>query len=410
MTTCLQYGPSKVIRFEIPAESIVLDRPGPEGEVLDDPAAAVAAGLANPIEFPPLEQAVTGDDQVAIALGPGVPCAEAIVAGVVYALTEAGLAASQITIVQDACEAALHGRDVAAGLPLEYRDQVKLVSHDPTNREQLTYLAANQEGDPIYFQRAIGDADLVIPIACLRGDQVLGDHGMQSQLYPVFADESAQQRFRTVDAFRNSPQRKQRIDQAEEANWLLGVMLYIGVLPGDRGGVLDLLVGERSAVTNLARGLCENAWAFETPQPSDLVVASISGDSEQQTWENVGRALEAAAQLISEQGAIVICSDLDTPPAQSMQRLAGEETGGEALRAINKDSFADTLAADRLASLCERHSIYFRSKLEADVVESLGMAFVSSDEEIVRLSSRFRSCSLIGSAQFAMPRPLSPPD
>ena len=39
--------------------------------------------------------------------------------------------------------------------------------HDPHDRQQLSYLAASAEGRPIYLNRTLYDAELVIPVNCL---------------------------------------------------------------------------------------------------------------------------------------------------------------------------------------------------------------------------------------------------
>jgi len=395
-----------MIRFDVPSDSIVLDRPGPAEQPLDDPAAAVAAALANPLEFPAIERAITPDDRVALALGPGVPQAEAILAGVIYALTEAGIAAERITIVLDEAEARLAHRDVAAGLPEEIRRQVRVVAHQSDTRAELAYLAANEDGKAIYFTREIGEADLVIPINCLRADDVLGHTASNAGLYPTFADEDAQARFNALSSHDEPVHHRRREKESDEAAWLLGVMLTIGVLPGEGDTVLQVLVGESNTVSNEGRRLCEQAWTFDVPERAELVIATVEGGREQQTWGNVGRALHAAARSATADGAIVICCDLDSPPGPSMQRLAADGTSEAAMRAIRRDRYADTLTAAEFWRTLETNRVYLRSRLDAEVTESLGLAHVANDEELQRLTAQHGRCAFIGNAQFAVPRPL----
>ena len=69
---------------------------------------------------------------------------------------------------------------------------------DPTEAPpaRLAYLAASSEGKPIYLDRALADADLVIPIGCLRLDGTLGYFGVGSTVFPTFSDAQNLQRFR----------------------------------------------------------------------------------------------------------------------------------------------------------------------------------------------------------------------
>jgi peroxiredoxin len=49
----------------------------------------------------------------------------------------------------------------------------------------------------------------------------------------------------------------------------------------------------------------------------------------------------------------------------------------------------------------ERAQVYLLSDLDGDVVEDLGLGHVSAPEEVTRLSRRFSSCILLGTAQHA---------
>jgi len=82
----LRYGDGQVLRIRPPAEAAVADFGDPRGRPLDDPAAAVAAALADPLDFPPLQRATTPGDRVVLAVDRGVPQLDAVVAGAVHAL------------------------------------------------------------------------------------------------------------------------------------------------------------------------------------------------------------------------------------------------------------------------------------------------------------------------------------
>ena len=79
--------------------------------------------------------------------------------------------------------------DPRGALPEDLREVVQLETHDPTDRDDLGYLAASKEGKPIYVNRVLHDADVVLPISCLRPDSALGYHGVFGGLFPTFSDE-----------------------------------------------------------------------------------------------------------------------------------------------------------------------------------------------------------------------------
>jgi nickel-dependent lactate racemase len=407
MHTTLQYGRQAQIKFDLPPEALVLARRGPQGEPLDDVPAAVAAALADPVEFPPLDRAVTPEDHVAVALAPGVPQAAKVIAGIVHALLAGSVQPQRITIVQTADEAQHSSRDLLAELPPEIRQHVQIAAHDANHRGQLSYLAADNEDHPIYFNRHIADADLVIPVGCLRAPHTLGYTGVSVGLYPTFAEAAAQQRFAAVGPDEEPAQLKQHEAQAKEAAWLLGAVFTVQVLPGSGEDLLAVLAGEREAVARRGEQLSGQAWGFEVPQRANLVIATIEGGSQQQTWDAVARAIFAASQAVADDGSIAICTELDAAPGPSLQRLAGERSTTATLKRIRRDRTPDALAAAELCRVLENHRVYLLSQLEEDIVESLGMAHVASGEEISRLSTRHDSCILIGNAQHAAPQAAS---
>jgi nickel-dependent lactate racemase len=167
MLSSLRYGVNSTLELEIGSAALVADCHSPNASPLADPAAATAAALAAPLEFPPLRKAVIPGDRVVLAVAEGLPEAAAIVAAVTADLIDAGIAAADISIVHSSREAAAGG-ELSDGLPAEYREEIEIVAHDPAHRDQLSYLAANEHGEAIYLNRRLFDADVVLPIGCVR--------------------------------------------------------------------------------------------------------------------------------------------------------------------------------------------------------------------------------------------------
>jgi hypothetical protein len=134
-----------------------------------------------------------------------------------------------------------------------------------------------------------------------------------------------------------------------------------------------------------------------------LIIATITGGAAVQNWQNVGRALAAAEQLVADDGAIAICSNLDQPPGESLGRLVGSDDLADTERRILRDHAADSWPAWQLARALQRGPVYFLSQLQAETVEDMGMAPVESVEEIVRLASRHESYIILEDAQHAIP-------
>ncbi|QDU96981.1 lactate racemase domain-containing protein [Lignipirellula cremea] len=401
MSQTIRYGLQGVVTLTSPLDLIFgdIDLPLP----IDDPAAAVAAALDHPLEFPPLSQATAPGDRVAIAIDGRTPCAAAIVAGVVLSLRQSGAEPDEIRVVVANCDAA--GLELLKSqLPADLASSLEFEVHEPSVKEAHSYLCVSKDGKPIQVNRSLFDADVVLPIGMLRLDDSLGYLGVHGDLFPNFSDEATQARFRAPSSSEIAVHQRRRRAEADEAAWLMGVQFTIQVVPGPGDSLFHVLAGEANRVLQEGARLCEAAWLREVPQRADLVIAAIEGGSDQQTWENFGRALFAASQAVQDDGAIVICTDLETPPGPALQRLMGPGESDHSHADIRRDRSTDALSASLLADVLQRQHVYLLSKLDDDLVEEMGLAPIASPEDIDRLSRRFDTCLVLANAQHALAR------
>lgn len=389
----LNYGDGDTVRVDLPPE-VVLDFSLPRGEVIQDPVAAVLAAVAEPVGFPPLSQATVPGDRIVIALDRGVPAGAAAVAGVVHGLLQGNASPQDIRLIVTGEEERQSGPTRL--LAPDIRDAIEILVHDPHKKAGLAYLAASQEGKPIYFNRAIDEADVVIPIGQLRLDSAWGYVGVHGCLYPRFSDAATQERFRRSGADWSKQQRLRR-EEADEAAWLLGVQFTVQVAPGTRNALLHVIAGESHAVAEQGRRVCEQAWLHKPTQRANLVVAAIEGGPAEQTWENLARALNAASGAVADGGAIVLCTRLHVTDDDR----SATATGSDAADEQGDRASARRIAAKLLHKTRERAQVFLLSDLDGDLVENMGLGHVSVPEEVTRLSRRFTSCMLLGNAQHA---------
>ncbi|MEX2142893.1 MAG: lactate racemase domain-containing protein [Pirellulales bacterium] len=426
MPNQLHFGSASAVAYT--PHSRVLHWEGPPAEAIEDSRAATVAALAEPIDFPPLQMAVVTGDKVVLALEPNVPQAAAIIASVVEAVVQGGVSPSDITILRAEDDPQSAAQDPRAELSEASRQQVQLATHHPASRQDLSYLAADEHDHPIYMSRLLFDADVVVPIGCVRLDGPLGYGGVHATLYPTFADQAAQERCRAAATdgrdggdghkalaprpTRRSTGRRERTaaqnaevtqDEAEHVAWLLGVVFTVQVVPGPTENVLHVLAGQLEAVLRRGRQLCQEAWSFDVPQRANLVVAAIDGDAPQQTWDNVGRAVAAAQRIVSDNGVIAVCTELAEAPGPGVRTAAAAENLEQAQRRLQKQKPSDTPVAEQWAQALSRARVYLLSRLEEEQVEQLGAAYVTSADEIGRLIERTDSCVLLGSAQYVLP-------
>ncbi|MEX2560247.1 MAG: lactate racemase domain-containing protein [Pirellulales bacterium] len=401
MPSVLRYGVEASLALDLPPEVLLSACAGQGRPSLADPAQAVAEALIEPLDFPPLARAMVPGDKIVLALEPGLPQAAVIVAEVVRHLADHGAGVEDITLLRTALDAR-SGDDPARGLDDARRRQINVLVHNPDDKRQLGLLATSRRGHAVYLNRAILDADLVVPIGCLRCEPATGYYGLYAGLFPSYSDAATIQRFARPAA----PEKSARLsDDAAEAGWLLGIQFTIQVVPGEAGGLLAVLAGEAQRVYESGRRQCREAWSCSVPKRASLVVAAVAGGAGQQTWDNVARAAAAASRAVVEGGAIALCTELAIEPGAAMEQLADTDDLDTALKRIRREAEPDAMAATELALAREHAKLYLLSRLDESLVEHLGMAPVSQADDILRLAKRHPTCILLPDAQHAVATP-----
>ncbi len=402
--TKLRYGENAWIELEA-AEGTTAARLGePRGCPVADIPAAVAEAIDSPLAYPPLRRATTPGDRVVVALSPGLPQADEVAAVVVEKLVDAGVHPDGVTV--------LHVEDSAGGpqddprqrLRPDLREHVGRQVHDPGNRAELAFLATSESGRPVLVNRALHEADLVVPIGGVLDESAAGYFGVHGGLFPAFSDTETLSRFRSLGALAQSGSYKQGlIDEANEAAWLLGIQFTIQVLPAHAFGVMEVLAGQCDAVRQQAQERYEAVWRQPSPEPrASLVVAGIAGAAGTQTWQNFGRALENAGRLVDDGGAIAVCCDLDDAPGPGVRCVAHAQSHREGLQEVRRRRPVDALPAAQLARALDRCTVYLLSRLDPEVVEDLDMVPIGGPAELARLARQHKACTLLENAAFAL--------
>jgi nickel-dependent lactate racemase len=360
-----------------------------------DPLAATMRALAEPIDFPPLASAVVPGDRIAISVDESVPCVGGIVHGVVSSLRGAGIEDEAIAVVtRDAATSELCRTELAT----HGTTSVQLAVHDPDDESDLCLVGVTKRHGPLVVNRTIFDADVILPIGCSR----LNGHGVFDSLFPRFSSAEAVQRYRMPSSCDSESSCADKSRETDEAGWLIGVPIVIEVVPGANESVAHVVAGEPRSVARRAKQLCREEWAFHSPRRASLIIATLSGGAPAQNWSNVGRALVAAERVAAEDGAVVICSNLDVRPGESLGRLIGSTDLAATERRLLRDHAEDSWPAWQLVRALQRGPVYFLSQLDSETVEDLGLAPVANVEELARLASRHESVIVLEDSQHAV--------
>jgi hypothetical protein len=374
------------LEFEVADDRLIGHWLGPSTGPGVDPGAMALEQFEAPIDFPPLSRAVVPGDRVVVPLDPTTPGLTAILDALASALRSAQV--ESIIVVSTAPE------------PPNLPEGVAWLVHDPDDKPQIAYLASTSEGQRIYLNRQLTDADIVIPVGTLAYDATLGYRGPWSAIYPATSDRATLTRYRGL-AIEGVPDREKpssSLLESAEVSWLLGCQFQVGVLAGI-DGVARVVAGLESAVRAEGAKAIDDAWTFRAQERADVVVAGIGAPGRVATFNDLASGLATAARMVRRGGKIVALSRVVDELGPALQRIKGAENPRSALtRLRGHEADPDYLAARKIAETIAWADVYLHSALDADIVEDLALIAVERPEEARKLASASPTCILISQA------------
>jgi hypothetical protein len=388
-------------RFRIDEASLVSSLGGTSRAARGDAATVLGEALDAPLDFPSLASASVPGDRIVVCADPLLPDVADALRGVVDAILRAGATADLVTLMLPQSLAGV--ADAWRRNEDSVLADVQLAVHDPANRAGLAYLASTPAGRPIYLNRLLCDADLLIPVTCVPPPASPRWLGIHASAFPTFSDVEAQARYRAKVDRLSKGQHEAWRREVDEVGWLLGVGVVVGVVPGHNGTVHAAAAGTPARVREYCLDVAREAWQGEVPRRVPLVITLVDRQGGELSWDDFAAALAAARQAAGEEGAVAVCGNFARRPGRSLARLVDVADLQSALHKLHGEAHEDTWAAQELATALGRGPVYFASGLADDVVEGLGMAPVGRPDELARLASHFDECVVIRDAQFAMP-------
>ncbi len=394
----------KTMELVVGENSLVLSLPESTIEIADwevspsvDISMAIEKAFDHPIDFPPLSHAIVADDRIALAIEPGLPQMMAIVDGVVQYLLKNAVRPELITILLaqeheslvEPLEAKLKER---AGASIDVR------YHHGQDPNSMGYLAAAHGAEPIYIDRALLEADVILPITCARDPNAWAYAGLFG-IVPWFTDSKTQQRWRHDYATEARGNHEKRLRAAKEVAWLLGIQPVLAVVPGPKGHVDSLFFGNAETVErSIATAIAPRSI---TPSPDlvDLLVCSIDGDDDQQTWDNVARVLDMAEHFLRPTGAVVVATQLREKPGPVFRWLSSMEDPEKTERHVLNSAHPQSLAAIEIFRSLSKRSIYLMSQLAREKLEEFGIGSVANIPELEHLIATHSATLVISGAQ-----------
>jgi nickel-dependent lactate racemase len=394
----------KTMEFVVGQNSYVLNLPDSTIEIADwdtsvtiDISSEIAKAFDHPIDFPPLSQAIVADDRVALAIEPGLPHTMAIVAGVVDYLLQNAVRPESITVLL-AQEHESLAEPMGTMLQERAGASIDVRYHHGQDPDSMGYLAAAHGAEPIYIDRALLEADVVLPITCARDPKAWAYAGLFG-IVPWFTDTKTQQRWRLEYAQEVRGDSEKRLRAAKEVAWLLGIQPVLAVVPGPKGNVDSFFFGNAETVERSIETAMAPRSITPTAQLVDLVVCSIDGDHDQQTWDNVARILDMAEHFLRPSGTVVIASELREKPGPVFRWLSSIEAPEKTERHLLNSPHPQALAAIEIYRSLSKRSVYFMSEISREKLEEFGIGAIADMAELEHLIASHTTTLVISGAQ-----------
>ena len=399
----VRYGRECHLALAVDADRLVTRREAPHR--IESLETSIRNALATPLDFPPLQLAVIPGDRVVIALDSDTPAADTILAAIWDVMSDREVDPEDVLVLQPRGHGPAEPPDPRGELPEEVRERIRWRIHDPHQAESGQYLATSSSGERVYLALELIEADLVIPVGPVAFDSVLGYRGTHSVLYPGLSNAESLSRVLDQSHSELEPSDQSPLRQLiDDVGWLLGVQFCVQVVPAAGSGVAGVWAGLPESVFRAGLECLEASWRVELDQRSDIVVASIESDAGGHGWEQVGRALAVARNLVTHEGRILLLTDLDETPGDGLKLIRGAEAPSEALSPLKSLAPPDLVPATQCVEATDWARVYLLSQLDSDLVEDLFITPLEHPDEVTRLLEQPGQCVIVENAQHAYGR------
>ena len=342
-------------RFQLDTNQVVDPRAAVSWPALGDEEliGQIASRFEEPLDFPPIAQAVLPEDLIAIAVELDTPCGLPVARLVRQQFVSQGMNPENIQIV--------------CGEEMDDSGDDYVV-HDANDADQMAFLFGDRDGNPCYVNRFLFDADVVVPVGT-------GDGGRRrNTLCAAFCDHETQKQLGRL-----KPEQAAAIERMVDDN--LGVFWQVRVITAPGNQVIQIMVGASEAVLEKSSEFGNDAWSLQVDQTSDLVVATIESACAQ-TWSHLRTAIINADKVAGDQAILVLCTDLKGKPPTSWP-------------------IPDTPAEkhdELLADVLRQHPLYLVSGLTQDATERYGFGYLKDSEQLQKLVRQNQTALVIRDA------------
>ncbi|HHY96023.1 MAG TPA: nickel-dependent lactate racemase [Firmicutes bacterium] len=239
--------------------------------------------LESPVGTPPLREMVQPGQKVCIVVQdhtrPG-PTREAVLA-LVTILTSAGIKDLDVTVVVGCgTHRVALAEDMRGLLGESVLERVQCLSHNYRDRDSLVKVGVTPFGTPVWVNRRVAEADLVIGVGCIVPHFLAGYAGGAKVILPGVTglETTAHNHFQvpklaTEPLYGNVDSNPVREDM-EAAAKLAGLGFILNFVPDQDGRPVYVVAGDPVKAHRHGVALAKSIYTFLVKAPADVVIAN----------------------------------------------------------------------------------------------------------------------------------------
>lgn len=351
--------------------------------------ADASKALEHPLDFPSIDQMFIPDDRIAIAVAPDAPNALDWVVALLRFAIDRGSNPHQFSIVLAPESASSLDRFRSALESFQLRPDAISI-HDSHELQHLEYIGADPQAEPLYANRVLVEADVVVPIILPRHPCSFDTYGPQG-IVPSFLDAASQHRIR--GQFHGDPTLNAlaRSELGRDLAHLLGVVAVVACLPGESLDDSRCLVATPESLSVQMNPWIDLATANAIATPDLAMICAEMPDAEEGDWDALARTLSDYAPLLKREGVLVVSLPWKKAPIGALKMLASSDDPDPLEQKLLHSNLPFADAALAILRLQDRVRVYLWSHMRRESLENIGLGAITSQQEFERLASSCES-------------------
>ena len=396
----LNYGSTGEFRCEIPTERVIWYHQAPAA--LEDVLLKTQQALNNPLELPPLNLAIVPGDKITVIVDYQTPAVSEIINSLWSYFSSCGIEAGDVTILQSPTAQSDLQQKLKDAVAPELQEKAQWVAHDPEAKETHGYLGTSAGGERVYLSKHLLEADFILPIEQVSFDPLIGYAGGGSSIYPGFSSQEAIVKSRGQSHRELTPAESRPLRQLiDEVAWMLGLQYSLQVIPASGQGVADIVFGSNEAAFRKGKELLDQYWKLEPSYKAEVVVIAVESGPAGHQWNQLGSVLETARNLVTQDGRVVLLTQIDAEFGEGLRILSHCHEPLDAIKPLRDRQPDDLVAATQIALTSDWALISLLSKASSNDVEDLFVIPIEDEAEVQRMLKTDENVTFIASAQHA---------